>query len=141
MTTASNDNSALKVGFIGLGAMGAPMARHLHARGMLAVVGNRTQGKADALAAELGVRAARSTDNFAGCDVVALCVSFDADVLENVEGLANLLHPGAVVIDHSTVSVDAPCGRPQRCSARTSSDSSMRRCRAVSARATAAGHR
>src|SRR3970282_214202 len=106
MTTASNDNSTLKVGFIGLGAIGEPMARHLHARGMLAVVGNRTQGKADALAAELGARAARSPDNFAGCDVVALCVSFDADVLENVEGLANLLHPGAVVIDHSTVSVD-----------------------------------
>lgn len=106
MHTASNDSNTLKVGFIGLGAMGAPMARHLHARGMLAVVGNRTQDKADALAAELGVRAARSTDNFAGCDVVALCVSFDADVLANVEGLANLLHPGAVVIDHSTVSVD-----------------------------------
>lgn len=106
MHTRSNTSNTLKVGFIGLGAMGVPMARHLHARGMLAVVGNRTQAKAADLAAELGVRAARSTDNFSGCDVVALCVSFDADVLENVEGLANLLHPGAVVVDHSTVSVD-----------------------------------
>ncbi|MGH8077856.1 MAG: NAD(P)-dependent oxidoreductase [Lysobacter sp.] len=106
MHTASNASNTLKVGVIGLGAMGAPIARHLHARGMLTVVGNRTQAKADALAAELGVRAARSTDNFAGCDVVVLCVSFDADVLANVEGLANLMHPGAVVVDHSTVSVD-----------------------------------
>jgi len=95
----------MKVGFIGLGAMGAPMARHLHAAGLLAVVGNRTQDKADALAAELGIRSARSTDNFAGCDVVGLCVSFDGDVLSNVEGLANLLPAGAVVVDHSTVSV------------------------------------
>jgi 3-hydroxyisobutyrate dehydrogenase len=96
----------MKTGFIGLGAMGAPMARHVHARGLLNVVGTRTQEKADALAAELGVRAARSAQNFADCDVVALCVPLDADVLENVAGLADVLRPGTVVIDHSTVSVD-----------------------------------
>lgn len=96
----------MKVGFIGLGAMGAPMARHLHAKGLLTAVGNRTQSKADELAAELGVRAARSTDNFADCDVVALCVSLDHDVLTTVEGLANVLRAGTVVVDHSTVSVE-----------------------------------
>lgn len=96
----------MKTGFIGLGAMGAPMARHVHARGLLNVVGTRTQDKADALAAELGVRAARSAQNFADCDVVALCVPLDADVLENVAGLADVLRPGTVVVDHSTVSVD-----------------------------------
>lgn len=95
----------MKVGFIGLGAMGAPMARYLHAKGLLTAVGNRTQGKADALAAELGVRSARLADNFADCDVVALCVSLDADVLENVNALAQVLKPGAVVVDHSTVAV------------------------------------
>jgi 3-hydroxyisobutyrate dehydrogenase len=96
----------MKTGFIGLGAMGAPMARHVHARGLLNVVGTRTQDKADALAAELGVRAARSAQNFADCDIVAMCVPLDADVLENVAGLADVLRPGTVVIDHSTVSVD-----------------------------------
>ena len=96
----------MKTGFIGLGAMGAPMARHVHSRGLLTVVGTRTQDKADALAAELSVRAARSAQNFADCDVVALCVPLDADVLENVAGLADVLRPGTVVIDHSTVSVD-----------------------------------
>lgn len=96
----------MKTGFIGLGAMGAPMARHVHARGMLTVVGTRTQDKADAFAAELGVRAARSADNFADCDIVALCVPLDFDVLENVAGLAHVLKPGALVIDHSTVAVD-----------------------------------
>ncbi len=95
----------MKTGFIGLGAMGAPMARYLHARGLLTAVGNRTQSNADALAKELEVRAARSADNFADCDVVALCVSLDADVLENVNALALVLKPGAVVVDHSTVSV------------------------------------
>ena len=96
----------MKVGFIGLGAMGAPMARYVHSKGLLTAVGNRTQAKADALAAELGVRAARSAANFADCDVVVLCVSLDADVLENVTALADVLKPGAVVIDHSTVAVD-----------------------------------
>ena len=48
-----NPESLMKVGLIGLGAMGAPMARHLHQRGVLAVVGNRTQTKADALAEDL----------------------------------------------------------------------------------------
>jgi 3-hydroxyisobutyrate dehydrogenase len=90
------------VGFVGLGAMGAPMARHLHARGLLAALGNRTRGKADALAAELGAE----VDALEHCDGVMLCVSEDADVLQNVERLAGLLSPGAFVVDHSTVSRD-----------------------------------
>jgi 3-hydroxyisobutyrate dehydrogenase len=93
-------------GFIGLGAMGAPMAGHLAARGLLGVVDNRTRSKSEALAAQLGVRAAASHADFAGCGVVALCVSMDADVLQQVEALAAVLKPGAVVVDHSTVSVD-----------------------------------
>ena len=96
----------MKVGFIGLGAMGAPMARHLHARGLLALVGNRTLGKAQALAGELGVRAAMQTAHFADCDAVMLCVSDDADVLQNVDALAAVLRAGAVVVDNSTVARD-----------------------------------
>lgn len=103
----------MKVGFIGLGAMGAPMARYVHNQGLLTAVGNRTQAKADALAAELDVRAARSAANFADCDVVTLCVSLDADVLENVAALAEVLKAGAVVVDHSTVAVETA----RRCAA------------------------
>ncbi|KFN49580.1 NAD(P)-dependent oxidoreductase [Arenimonas composti] len=96
----------MKAGFIGLGAMGAPMAGHVASRELLGVVGNRTQAKADALAAKLEVRAAHVPADFAGCRVVALCVSMDADVLANVAALAPVLAPGSVVVDHSTVSVD-----------------------------------
>ena len=103
----------MKVGFIGLGAMGAPMARYVHNQGLLTAVGTRTQAKADALAAELDVRAARSAANFAVCDVVTLCVSLDADVLENVAALAEVLKAGAVVVDHSTVAVETA----RRCAA------------------------
>lgn len=98
--------ASMRVGVIGLGAMGAPMARHLHARGLLEIVGNRTQAKADALGGELGVRAAQQVAHFADCEAVVLCVSLDADVLENAQALAAVLRPGSVVVDHSTVSVD-----------------------------------
>ena len=113
----------MRAGFIGLGAMGHPMAGHLADRGLLAVVGNRTVSKAHAFVearvaaggaagtvhASTGhsaLRAASAFADYAGCEVVALCVSADADVLENVDGLASVLAPGAIVVDHSTVAVD-----------------------------------
>ena len=96
----------MKVGFIGLGAMGAPMAGHVASKSLLSVVGNRSLDKATRFAAECGVSAATSASDFADCDVVLLCVSLDADVRENVDALACVLKAGAVVVDHSTVSVD-----------------------------------
>ncbi len=96
----------LKVGFIGLGAMGEPMAGHLHAAGLLSVVGNRSLAKAQLLAEKFSVNAAHASHYFSNCDVVVLCVSRDADVIENVHALALVLKAGAVVIDHSTVSME-----------------------------------
>lgn len=94
----------MKVGFIGLGAMGHSMAGHLHARGLLTVVGNRTASRARAFAATPGLRAAAIPADYRDCDAVMLCVSADADVLENVLVLAGALRSGSVVVDHSTVS-------------------------------------
>jgi 3-hydroxyisobutyrate dehydrogenase len=93
----------LKAAFIGLGAMGAPMAGHLKSKGLLTAVGNRSQAKADALAAELGVDAPGLAAIAASCDVIALCVSADADVIGVVEALVPSLRKGAIVVDHSTV--------------------------------------
>lgn len=98
---------SLKTGFVGLGAMGEPMATHLHERGLLVAVANRTQAKAAALAQKLDVQAPLTLAELAGqCDVIALCVTADADVLATVEALAPHLAPGAIVIDHSTVAPD-----------------------------------
>jgi len=96
-------NPITRVGFIGLGAMGAPMAGHLQAMGLLTAVGNRTPQKAEALAAQLGVTAAIAPSDFTGCDAVVLCVSMDADVMQCCRDLAGVLAPGSLVIDHSTV--------------------------------------
>ena len=96
-------DTPLRVGFVGLGAMGAPMAGHLQARDLLAAVANRTTAKARALAAELGVRAVDDLAGLGDCNIVMLCVPADADVLAAVQSLADVLAPGAVIVDHSTV--------------------------------------
>jgi len=123
--------SDLRVGFIGLGAMGYAMAGHLADRGLLAVAGNRTFAKAEAFVAArafvvgsgdaagaVRLSAASAFSDYAVCDIVALCVSADADVLENVDALAVVLAPGAVVIDHSTVAVEAAREAARRLAAR-----------------------
>ena len=116
---ASSDTANLRVGFIGLGAMGHSMAGHLADRGLLAVVGNRSLAKAQAfVVARPSLRAAAAFTDYTGCDIVALCVSADADVLENVDGLAAVLAPGALVIDHSTVSVATAREAAKRLAAR-----------------------
>jgi 3-hydroxyisobutyrate dehydrogenase len=97
---------SLKAAFIGLGAMGTPMAGHLKAHGLLHAVSSRTQANADAVAKELGVDAPSLADIAAQCDVIALCVTADADVLSTVEALAPHLKQGAIVVDHSTVAPD-----------------------------------
>lgn len=95
----------MKVGFIGLGGMGMGMARNLAKAGHLAGLYNRTTQKAEALAKELGVAVYPKPELLAAqMDVVCLCVSADADVLEVVNAIAPSLKAGAIVVDMSTVS-------------------------------------
>jgi 3-hydroxyisobutyrate dehydrogenase len=95
----------MKAGMIGLGAMGAPMARNVAKHGLLATVWNRTETAAIALAEELGVHRAESPAQLAGdVDVVLVCVSTDKDVLDIIDTLLPGLRPGSIVVDLSTVS-------------------------------------
>lgn len=97
----------MKTGFIGLGAMGYPMALNLHQAGLLSAVFNRTHSKAAALAQTTGCVASRTLPELAThCDAVVICVSADPDVLSVVDALAGSLRPGALVIDCSTVSAE-----------------------------------
>jgi 3-hydroxyisobutyrate dehydrogenase len=95
----------MRVGFVGLGAMGAFMARNLHRAGLLTTVWNRTAEKSQALAAELGCHAAPTLASLAAeVDAVVICVAADADVLDVVGQLAPSLKAGSLVLDCSTVS-------------------------------------
>jgi 3-hydroxyisobutyrate dehydrogenase len=92
------------VGVIGLGAMGAPMARNLARAGLLAGVWNRSADKAAALAAELDVNQAQSPEDLARhCDVTLTCVSADADLLAVVDRLLPGVDGDKLLIDTSTV--------------------------------------
>jgi 3-hydroxyisobutyrate dehydrogenase len=94
----------MKAGFVGLGAMGAHMARNLHRAGLLNGVWNRTAGKASALAAELQLRAyATLAELAADCEAVVICVSADDDLRAVIADLAPGLRRGAIVMDCSTV--------------------------------------
>lgn len=97
----------MRVGVIGLGAMGAGMARNLHRQGLLGAVWNRTTDKAEALARELGVpRAADPLGLARDSDVILSCVSRDEDVLDVIAAIAGSLGEGKLVVDCSTIAVD-----------------------------------
>jgi 3-hydroxyisobutyrate dehydrogenase len=97
-----------KIGFIGLGVMGAPMAGHLAAAGHDMTVYNRTQSKADAWVAQHGGVAATSPAEAArGADAVITCVGNDDDlaaVTMSRDGAFRAMTKGALFIDHTTVS-------------------------------------
>ena len=100
--TSEND---IRAGFIGLGAMGLPMAGHLARAGLLGAVWNRTHAKAVEAAREFGVAAPAEVAELArDCNVIALCVPADGDVLELASIIAANAKSGTVVVDHSTVS-------------------------------------
>ena len=95
----------MKTGVIGLGAMGSGMALNLHKAGHLHGVWNRTRGKAEQIAGQTGVILFDSPAGLASeCELVILCVSRDADVLEMVERVASSAMAGTIVVDTSTVS-------------------------------------
>lgn len=100
--------SMAKLAFIGLGVMGAPIARHLAAAGHHLTVYNRTPGKAEAWVAAHGGRVASSAAEAAGdADAVFTCVGNDDDLAEVTLGPAGAFRttrPGALFIDHTTVS-------------------------------------
>ncbi len=98
---------SLVVGVVGLGTMGAPMARHLLAAGHEVRVWNRTSSREEPLAALGAARAASPAAAAAGADAVLTCVSDDPDLEQVVlgpDGIASTLPAGAVLVDCSTVS-------------------------------------
>ena len=97
----------LATGFIGLGAMGRGMARNLHAPACWRRSGTGPPTAPRELAAELDCAAPRRPAELASlCNVVVLCVSADADVLEMIDAMLPGLRAGSIVIDCSTVSAD-----------------------------------
>lgn len=97
----------MKVGLIGLGAMGRGMARRLAQARLLSAVWNRTRSTAAVLAEDLGVVACADPAALAHeCDLIVTSVSADADVLEVLAAMQGGLSHGKIVVDTSTIGVD-----------------------------------
>ena len=99
----------MRVGFIGLGAMGAPMAQNLLKRGHdLTVFARRPEAMAPLLAS--GARPAPSPADAAALSDVTITMVFDTAAVDEVilgpRGVAQGARAGSVVVDHSTIVPD-----------------------------------
>ncbi|MGH2680901.1 MAG: 2-hydroxy-3-oxopropionate reductase [Actinomycetota bacterium] len=94
------------IGFIGLGIMGRPMARHLVDAGFPLAVHSRSPGPVDELVAN-GAQARMSpAEVAAGTDVVITMLPDTPDVelvLFGENGVGSRLRPGSLVVDMSTI--------------------------------------
>lgn len=98
----------MRIGFLGLGNMGLPMALRLLAAGHELAVWNRTEGKTDAAIREGAIAAGTPAEAELGADVVITMLFDDhahEDVLFGAHGLIDALTPGTLHILCSTISV------------------------------------
>jgi 3-hydroxyisobutyrate dehydrogenase-like beta-hydroxyacid dehydrogenase len=98
----------LRIGFLGLGKMGTPMALRLIGAGHELSVWNRTEGRTKPLLREGAIAAATPAEAELGADAV-ITMLFDDEANERVlfgdNGLLEALSPGALHISCSTISV------------------------------------
>ena len=106
MTNPANTSERPRVGFIGLGVMGAPMALNLLKAGYPLTVHNRSRQKMEPLVSE-GARAASSPREVVEhVDVLLTCVGFPADVQRvylGPDGAVDGARSGQLFCDLSTV--------------------------------------
>jgi 3-hydroxyisobutyrate dehydrogenase-like beta-hydroxyacid dehydrogenase len=98
----------MKVGFLGSGNMGTPMALRLLAAGHELSVWNRSEGRTKPLIHEGAIAAATPAEAELGSDAVITMLSDDAaygEVLFGANGLVDALSPGGLHISCSTISV------------------------------------
>jgi 3-hydroxyisobutyrate dehydrogenase len=91
------------IAFLGLGAIGAPMAKHLTPPGFTLSVWNRTSSKAAAFAAANNARHARTpADAARGAEIVITCLPTSREVaalLDGADGLLATMAKGSLLID------------------------------------------
>ena len=96
-----------KLGFVGVGAMGLPMARNLLRAGFSLAFCTSRDAAAEALAPAGGVRLADPSAVAAWCDVLLTCLPADAEIeaaLLGAGGALAALRPGGTLIELSTAS-------------------------------------
>src|SRR6516165_3025327 len=93
----------MRIGFIGLGAMGLPMAGHLVAAGHDVTVASRSRGPIEAAVSQGAVDGGTPRGVADVSEVVVLCVPNSPEVTEVVGGMLPALGEGKTVVDCSTI--------------------------------------
>jgi 3-hydroxyisobutyrate dehydrogenase len=93
----------MRIGFIGLGAMGLPMAGHLVDAGHEVSVASRSRGPIDAAVARGATDAGSPRAVAESSEVVILCVPNSPEVVEVVDAMLPVLGSGKTVVDCSTI--------------------------------------
>lgn len=99
-----------KLGFIGLGIMGLPMALNLRRAGFAVAVYNRTRARAEPMKDAGAVVCATPREVAEKTDIIFTCVSDTPDVNDVIfgkDGIAAGAKKGSVVVDMSTISPDS----------------------------------
>lgn len=106
-----------RIGFIGLGIMGRPMAGHILKAGFPLIVYNRTKSKTAEIA-DAGAAVAQSPAEVARASDIIITIVSDTPDFEQVAfgpgGIMEGLSAGKIVIDMSTISPDATRGFAKR---------------------------
>jgi 2-hydroxy-3-oxopropionate reductase len=96
-----------RIGFIGLGLMGKPMARNLMKSGFDLIVHNRSRAAVDQLVSEGADPADSPKEAAAAADVIITMLPEDSHVTEVVtaaDGVTESIRPDSVLVDMSTIS-------------------------------------
>ncbi len=89
------------IGFLGIGLMGKPMAINLLKAGFPLIAWNRTTAKAAELA-QHGAKIAETAIDAAHADVLITMLAAGPEVLQVVRTIADVIKPGALLIDMSS---------------------------------------
>ena len=113
--------TTIRIGFIGLGAMGEPMAARLVAAGYTVAVHDADATRTDQIAQAIGARAAASPRDVAtGCDILITMLPSSAiveKVLDGAEGALAGLAKGTLIVDMSSGVPDATRSMAERIAA------------------------
>lgn len=104
--------------FLGMGLLGANFVRALLKKGVVVNVWNRTAAKATALEREGAKAFAEVVDAVKGAEIIHVTLKDDASVNEVLEIASAGFQPGAIIIDHTTTSVDGVIERTKAWKAR-----------------------
>ncbi len=107
----------MRLGFIGLGAMGLPMTRHLVEAGHEVTVASRGRGPIEAAVAFGAIEGDSPAAVARSADVVFLCVPNSPEVVSVVDALLPVLGPGKTVVDTSTIDPEVERSQHERVAA------------------------